>query len=60
MLGLEKCYKCPASFTHKHSLQSSHLHDCKCKKTNAASTETKLWQNSTYVKKDSQAEIKLK
>lgn len=31
MLGLEECYKCPASFTHKHSLQSSHLHNCKHK-----------------------------
>lgn len=60
MLGLEECCKCPASFTHKHSLQSSHLHDCKHKKSNTASTETKPWQNSTYVKNDSQTETKLK
>jgi len=42
MLSLEECYKCLASFTHKHSLQSSHLHDSKHKKLNTASTETKL------------------
>lgn len=60
MLGLEECHKYPASFTHKHSLQSSHLHDCKHKeKPNKASTEAKLWQKSTYVKKN-KAEIKLK
>lgn len=56
MLGLEECYKCPASFTHKHSLQSSHLHNCKHKELPLKPNS----ENPTYVKKGSQAEIKLK
>lgn len=43
------------------ALQSSCLHDFTHKeKSNTASTETKRWQNTDYVKKNNQAETKLK
>lgn len=43
MLGLEECCKCPASFTHKHSLQSSYLHNCKHKELPLKPNSEKLY-----------------